>query len=255
MKRLLVLCAALALVPVPAAAQSNNDDFTPLGSRIKRDRQFPTDIVDRWRNETSAVSRSRSRMMMSQFTRCLYKRSKQGSLDLLAITDFGFSTFDQIGLEMQRATRTYGFGDCLNTVAASNNSGVQLRFYPGGLRQWLLQEAYLDRYGDGPSWIRPGYVVGERDFPLSAGRADVRAMLEFADCVVAADPYTADFLFRTSPNSSEEQRAISALNPELGPCLPQGQQISLDSGLLRVLLGEALWHAATNGRAAPGSGQ
>jgi hypothetical protein len=246
----LALVAACSL-GTPAGAQSNNDDYTPLNSRIKRDRQFPTDIVNRWRNETSAVSRARSRAMLGQFSRCIYNRSRQGSVDLLQKTDYGFVQFEQIGLDNDRALRNYGFMDCLSRVASTNGTGVQLRFSAGALRQWLIQEAYFARYEDEPGWVQAGNVIGSRDYPLSAEHAGVRAAMDFADCVVAADPYTADFFFRTAAGSTEEKRAIEALTPALGPCLPQGQQLGLSPYLLRVWLGEGLWQAATHSAPAP----
>lgn len=234
---------AIALA-APLAAQSNNDDYTPLNSRIKRDRQFPTDIVNRWRNETSEVSRRRSRAMMSQFSECMYDRSHEGAFELLERTDYGFVSFEQIDLDNERALRNFGFKNCLTRVANTHGTGVQLRFNAGALRQWLVEQAYLDRYESEPTWVRPGNVVAERSLPMSAENPGVLAALDFADCVVAADPYTTDFFFRTSAGSDEEKRALEALTPLLGPCLPQGQQVQLSPYLLRVWLGEALWHAA-----------
>ena len=51
--------------------------------------------------------------------------------------------------------------------------------------------------------------------------------------------------------SDEEKRALQTLSSALGPCLPQGQQIQLQPSLLRLWLGEALWHAANNSAPAP----
>ena len=45
----LVLGVALAITAAtPAVPQSNNDDYTPLNSRIKRTRQFPLDLRSRF---------------------------------------------------------------------------------------------------------------------------------------------------------------------------------------------------------------
>jgi hypothetical protein len=242
---LILSIVASCAVAAPAGAQSNNDDYTPLNSRIKRQQQFPTEIINRWRTETNAVSRARSKAMLNQFSKCLYNRSHEGSLALLQKTDLGFRDFAQIGLDGERAMRNYGFMDCLGRVANTNGTGVQLRFSATGMRQWLLQEAYFDRYEDAPSWIQPNLVVETRTLPLSERDPSVRAALDFADCVVLSDPYTADFFFRTAAGSDEEKRALEALTPALGPCLPQGQQAGLSPYWLRVWLGEALWHAAT----------
>ena len=247
---ILPLVAACTLA-TDVAAQSNNNDYTPLNSRIRRERQFPTDLHNPWGDQTNAVSRNRSRAMLSQFGKCVYNRSREGSLALLQKTDYGFNAFEQVEMTSDRAMRVYGFQDCLGRVASTNGTGVQLRFSAGGLRQWLLQEAYFDRFPEGPSWLKAGNVVGQRALPLSAGNRGVSDPLDFADCVVATDPFTADFFFRTTNGSDEEKRAIEALTPALGPCLPQGVQVQLSPYLLRLLLGEGLWHAANNSAPAP----
>jgi len=249
--RLMRLAAAVAclalIVPAPAVAQRNDNDFTPLGSRIKRDRQFPLDLPTHFtRNETNAVNRARSKTMMNQFSSCVYKRSKTGSLDLLDKTDFGFVDFDQIKLSNDRAMKVYGFSDCLSRVAEANNSGVALRFNAGALRQWLVQEAYFDHYPEGPAWVKPANVVKARSYVFSEQNAGVHSVMDFADCTVAADPNGADFFFRTPTGAEDEKKALQALMPVLGPCLPAGQQMQVTPQTLRVWLGEALWYAARN---------
>lgn len=241
----LVLAAASTLA-TDVAAQGNDNDYTPLNSRIRREQKYPTEVIARWRNELGPVSRARSRAMMSQFSKCMYNRSREGAVELLGKSDYGLNDFVQLGLERDRAMRAYGFDNCMTRVANTHNSGVLLRFSAGSMRQWLLQEAYFDRYPDGPGWVREGMQAGERTFPLSADNQSVRWAMDFADCVVATDPYTADFLFRTETGSPEEQRALDVLGPLMSPCLPQGQQVQLQIPLVRVWIGEALWHAATN---------
>ncbi len=251
---LVVAMAAACTLAVDVAAQSNSDDFTPLNSRIRRDRQFPTSLHNPWGDQTNEVSRKRNRAMLAQFSKCVYNRSREGSLSLLQRTDYGFNDFAQVGLETDRAVRTYGFRDCLSRVASTHGTGVQLRFSAGGLRQWLLEEAYFARYPEAPTWISAGYVIGPRSYPLSADNPGVSGPMDFADCVIAADPFTADFFYRTAPDSDDEKRAIEALTPALGPCLPQGVQVQLSPYLLRVWLGEGLWHAANNSAPAPAEG-
>ena len=248
---LILSFAAACTLATDVAAQGNNNDYTPLNSRIRRDRQFPTSLNNPWGDQATAVSRKRNREMLSQFSKCVYNRSREGSLALLEQTDYGFATFEQVGLTNDRALRVYGFRDCLSRVASTHNTGVQLRFSAGALRQWLVQEAYFDRYPEGPHWVRGGNMIGQRTFPLSAANPGVSGPLDFTDCVVAADPYTADFFYRTEAGSDDEKRAVEALMPALGPCFPQGQQVQLSPSLLRLWLGESLWHAANNSAPAP----
>ena len=238
----LVLCA-------PVAAQGNDDDFTPLNSRIKRDRQFPTDLAPRFTpGQMTKVNRDRSRAMLGQFSKCLFRRSNEDSLALLEKTDLGFVNFEQIGMTPDVASRHFGFQDCLNRVARTQNSGVYLRFWAGGLRLWLLQEAYFKAFPDSPGWVRPGMTVTARSLPLSDGNPQVLAALDLADCVVAADPYNADYFFRTSEGSEEETAALNALVPAIQPCVPAGVQLQIQPPQMRQWLGEALWHAANNNR-------
>jgi len=246
----IALALALLLGAPPALAQSNDNDFTPLNSRIRRDRQYP--LEPRTRIDRSAISeaaRARSRNMVDQFARCLWNRSHEDGLNLLSNTDLGFVTFAQIGVDNGRLDDFYPISTCLSRVADTQNSSVQLHFTAEAMRRWYLQAAYLDTYPDGPTWVVPGQVAGARNYPLSANNPSVHSSIEFADCVVAHDPDAADYFFRTAANSPEERAAIQQLIPALSPCLPAGQQIELEPFALRVWLGEGLWHAASNSSA------
>ena len=75
--------------------------------------------------------------------------------------------------------------------------------------------------------------------------------MDFADCVVANDPNSADYYFRAPADSDAEKQALQSLSPALGPCLPAGQRVTLQPALLRMWLGEALWHAAAHNAPAP----
>lgn len=260
MIRLLLLTALVVLMAVPSVgltsselrAQSNDNDYTPLNSRIRRDRQFPTlppEQIDR--NRMSSVSRARSRDMVSQFGKCMWDRGNQKGLDLLAMTDFGFRSFEQIGMDYDDAKDVYPIQTCLGRVANSNRSGVHLTYNAESIRRWYLEAAYLDYWPDGPAWAAPGNVVAEREYPLSANYPTIRSAMDFADCVVSHDPVGTDFFYRTAESSDEENAALRAIVPSIGPCLPGGQQMEIEPFAMRVWLGEALWHAANNNSPVP----
>lgn len=253
MKRALAILACLAMaLPAQAFAQSNDDDQTPLNSRIKRGRQYPLQPKTTWQpDQLSKANKQRSKAMMGQFGKCVYRRNKTQALDLLAKTDLGFVSFEQVGLESDKASRLFGFKDCLSRVAESYNSGVVLSWSAPALRRWLVEQAYFDIAPDGPDWAKPGYVVDERKYPLSENYPSIHAALDIADCVVASDPHSADYLFRTEAGSAEEKEALSKIIPVLAPCIPQGQQVQLDPAQFRIWIGEALWHAANNSYPAP----
>lgn len=244
------------LVASPVFAQGNNNDYTPLNSRIRRDRQFPTSPrqeIDRSR--MSAVTRARSRDMVRQFGRCIWDRGNDKGLDLLSRTDFGFRTFEQLGMDYEDAMDNYPISTCLRRVANSNNSGVRLSYNAESIRRWYIEAAYLDTWPDGPSWAVPGNVVGERSYPLSASYPTVHSAMDFADCVVSADPVGTDFFYRTAEGSEEEMAALRAIVPAITPCVPQGQQMDIVPFSMRVWIGEALWHAANNNAPAPAEAQ
>lgn len=254
MKKPFAALASLGLVlAMPIHAQSNDNDNTPLGSRIKRGEQFPDELPPRFvpADKLNSVERERTRTVFDQLGRCLYRRSPPVALDFLDKTDLGFVSFDQIGQAQDKALKIFGFNDCLDRVASANSSGVAVRFAAQNLRQWLIQAAYFDRYQGGPTWLKPGYVVDERQLPLSGGNRGVRMVLDFADCVVAADPNNADYFYRTPPGSPDEHDAVNTLAPSLGPCLPQGQQLQLTPYSLRMWIGEALWQAANHSAPPP----
>ncbi|QZH74658.1 MAG: hypothetical protein JY451_13500 [Erythrobacter sp.] len=254
----LILLASLFVAVEPAAplygsaawAQTNDNDYTPLNSRIRRDRQFPTEPRGVAPAEVSEVTRRRSLDMIDHFAKCIWDRSNEDGLDMLARTDFGFTSFAQIGLTNDDVIDRYPIRTCLSRVASRNNSGVQLRYSADGMRRWYIQAAYLEYYPDGATWVRPGYAVAPREYPLSANNGAVQSAMNLADCIVAGDPYGSDLYFRTQPSSPDQTAALRALVPAIGPCVPAGQDFELDPFAMRVWLGEGLWHASRNSRPA-----
>ena len=259
-RNLVVAIAALGLVsttiatgfaafvlPAPAIAQTNDNDYTPLNSRIRRKREFPLQPPDAFKPAAlTKLNRLRNGQMLDQFSKCVYRRDRTQALDLLGKTDYGFVNFEQVGLENEKAARIFGFKDCLTRVADSYGSSVGLRWNAATLRSWIVREAYFDRFPDGPDWAKPGNVVDERTFPLSQDNPQVQALMDFADCVVAGNPNAADYFFRTPSGAEEESDAIQKLAPSISPCLPNGEQAKINPAALRIWLGEALWFAATN---------
>lgn len=248
MAALVATAPALPWVAGEAFAQSNDNDYTPLNSRIRRERQFPTEpraaSVDP--SELSRFARRRNSNMVDYFARCIWNTSNENGLDLLARTDFGFRNWAQIGIERDEVRDHYPIRNCLRRVANQNFSGVRLSYTAESMRRWYIQAAYLDLYEDGPSWFLPGGELAEREYPLSERNPMVQVAMNLADCVVLGDPHGADLFYRTTPDSDEEFAALQALVPAIGPCIPQGQEFELDPFAMRVWIGEGLWHAANN---------
>lgn len=228
-----------------AAAQVNNDEYTPLGSRIRHERAFPNEPIATFNRQLlTEADRQRSRSMTDMLARCMWDRGNDKGLDLLERTDLGFYQFEQIGIASSDIGRFYPISHCLGRVAERNNSGVTLRFSAPGIRQSYLQAAYFDMYPQSPTWLQPGLEVAERVLPLSGADAGVRAQLDFADCVILADPQGADYLFRTPPGTDIEREALRALVPAFSTCVPEGVQLEINPQAMRIAIGEGLWHAA-----------
>ena len=76
---------------------------------------------------------------------------------------------------------------------------------------------------------------------------------QFALCV--ADEYwpeTRAFV-RAKPGSTAETAALAALSSKMGDCMPPGATLSLNKPLLRVLFGEAAYHALSYEPRIPGA--
>ena len=238
---------ASVLAPAQAHAQSNDNDYTPMNSRIRRDRQFPTEPRSTFApRQLAAVEQQRSRTMTDAFARCLWDRSNEKGRDYIQRSDLGLVSFSQIGLDTDRVLDNYPISTCLSRVARMNNTGVSLRYSADSLRQSYIQAAYMEEYPAGPTWLVPGNSVAERALPLSANDPAVVTILDFADCLISVDAAAADYFYRTAADSEEEGAALQQVMPSLSDCLAVGQTFELSKSQLRIWFGEALWHAANN---------
>lgn len=238
---------ALVLEPAPVLAQTNNNDYTPLGTRIRKSRPFPYEPRSTFQpHVVTDAQRARGRTWVDKLGKCMWNRSNEKALDLLQRTDFGFRSMQQLGLEASDIDKLYPLRTCMSQVAANAGSGMMVRYSASGLRSLYLQAAYFDSYKAAPTWIKPGYVIAERDYPLSQADESVQAAMDLADCVVAEDPQGADYFYRTAESSAEEKAAIQNLLQPLSECIPAGAEVQLDRSAFRLWIGEGLWHAANN---------
>jgi hypothetical protein len=82
-------------------------------------------------------------------------------------------------------------------------------------------------------------VIGELD---AKGKASL-AGLDFAQCVVAASPQGVKALLNTNPTWDLQDKELEQLGPYLGPCLPNGAQVSFSKLVMRGLLAEAAYRS------------
>ncbi|MBC7986247.1 MAG: hypothetical protein H7X93_06195 [Sphingomonadaceae bacterium] len=125
------------------------------------------------------------------------------------------------------------------------------------MRGNLAQALYVARF---PDAAPP--VISEAQpttIPVEVYNARVAAAVDpqseviriFGDCVAAADPMRVDTLVRSDVGSPEENSAINALGPVMGPCLWNGQSIEFSSESLRAALGDGLYRKAFGAPSAP----
>jgi hypothetical protein len=87
-----------------------------------------------------------------------------------------------------------------------------------------------------------GWALASSAVPGEGNGAVSLALRRFGDCIVRAEPDAARDLIVSAPQSSAEESAIAALTPALGPCLAAGQQLRIDRGDLRLVVGEPIYH-------------
>jgi len=116
----------------------------------------------------------------------------------------------------------------------------------GGLRNLLLESAYLDAVKSAPQPAvddkgEPTAGV-TRNFPTTTDALpSVKMFAALADCTAAKNPAAADAVVRSRAGLSDEKDAAVALAPTIGSCMPAGQNISLTQASIRTLAAEGLW--------------
>lgn len=121
----------------------------------------------------------------------------------------------------------------------------QMAFQPIILRGALFTELYRRRHkavARGQTWTLPvvpfnDHLAIDADDPSPV----TTAVLAFAACIVAKDPIHAKAIMLASTTSSAQDAAITALKPSLGPCLPEGQTITLSKSILEGAIGEIMY--------------
>jgi hypothetical protein len=96
------------------------------------------------------------------------------------------------------------------------------------------------------------------ELTIMRDRAMARSYLwQFGECVVRTDPSRAFALLKTAPVTPEENGAFAGLQPALGQCVVEGQQVELNKALLRGTVALAYYRLARQQRASAltGAGQ
>lgn len=210
--KIVIAIIALTLCAVPAAAQRE----TETGTRFTRPK--PAKIPD----NTSLSEAERGRVALAGFANCLIERNPR-KVDTV-LNSSGSNSFTQ--MEMN---------ECLR-------SG-QMRFEDSLLRGALYSKLYRRHYAA----VVPDLPERPIDFSLNLpSGADGRvAILMFADCLARNDLENARLFILSAGGSVAEKNAFAALRPFIGPCVPQGQTVTLSRSAIGSALAEVLYRQAT----------
>ena len=219
----LALITAALMVPVASPALAQRQVEMDTGSSI------PVPRRARISDAPGLSDQVRARKALADFARCTVDRKAQQVAAIAAqpadkLTDTQFFKIAD--------------DECLM-------SG-QMRMKPITMRAAIFVELYRRRdqaERRGSSWSLPAVAFDERA-PVDAADAE-RALqvglLSFARCVVGRDPKTAKAVVLGPTASKEQDAAFAALAPNLGQCLPSGQNIKLSKPILEGALGEVLY--------------
>ena len=72
-------------------------------------------------------------------------------------------------------------------------------------------------------------------------------LLDFASCVVRKDTDNALAFIYSQAGEAESDAALQALIPELGPCIPEGQDLQFSESILRAYFSEAFYWESRKG--------
>lgn len=227
----IAMSVSLAMA-APASAQM--DPAAPTGTRIKQ--------------KAEAVDSDLARKIQRKFAQCVYRSRTENAERLLRSSDYlniDADAFDQSWDELQRSLR---MESCLEK-ASGRFRGLGMTYSLAGLRAMLTEAAYLDNY-DRPLVITEGdeEILTTRSFVEAEDINSTKILAGFADCVVYSAPVEADALVRAEPGSEEENAAIQAIIPHLGPCMPNGNEISLSVASVRSIVADGLWARHAYGR-------
>lgn len=206
--RLLLAALSLLVAAAPVSAQREAD----TGTRFTRPK--PAEIPD----NPSLTPAERGRVALAQFAGCLFEKGPAKSVAVLNSKDT--VRFSQ--LEMN---------ECLRSGS--------LRFDDSLLRGALFAELYRRDYAD----HEPKLSDGPFDFAstLADDNQARVGLLMFADCVARQDLKNARLFMLSRGGSTDEKNSFAALRPIIGPCVPQGQTVTLTKTAIGSALAEAIY--------------
>ena len=222
----LSLCAVSAIMPISQAIAQNQDNDYGGGSRLGPRRA-----------QINQSGTDAARVVLQDFAQCLYARRPSSAERFMALP------VDTKEYASAKKTLFDTLGDsCIEGDGS-------LQFSPSLLRGALFEAAYRKKFAS----QAPVAFVAEAEVSVAANYArpyseDARKQIilqDFAMCVVKAAPSGARLLILTSPGTSRESIALTAISGHLGPCLTKDQKVELSKPSLRGIMAEALYRMST----------
>jgi hypothetical protein len=115
------------------------------------------------------------------------------------------------------------------------------------LRTALFDRFYHSQFKSFPATDAQGlptlnYALGAE---VSGYAQTQAAALQFADCVIRADPHLSHELLSTEIDTAPETVAFKKVIPLLGPCLTSGAKFEISKSILRGFIAESLYKIRT----------
>ncbi|HEY1124948.1 MAG TPA: hypothetical protein VGE65_04895 [Sphingobium sp.] len=210
------------------AAIAQGDKYTPTGSRVGR--PAPADVPD----NVSLADATKARLMVYQFADCSIRTNKK--------TAQAYMSAKAESQASSKAMNALVSEECL--------WNADLRMPVPLLRGAIFRAAYYRDFEKAELKL-PEKGVDFQTFvedPTSPNVARYLVTLDFADCVVRADPSGVRTYVMAEPDSKAETAALAAIQPKLGPCFPANAKMTVNRSNLSAMLAEALYREIEAGR-------
>ena len=215
----LVVGVALAslCVAAPASAQ-------PSSSRIDQNRGAVSSVSKR--DPQSAIRATNA------FGQCIAQRDH---IRVRRALELPLASNEQLSI-LRKSIDT--FDECLGSSREFDTLTLPPLLFAGAAAEWFVS---VNR-----ERIDLTSLAGMTDEALD--KTDYKPRTDLEDvglCLVRRNPANALALVLTRPTSQEESAAVKAMIPDIGPCMPAGQEVQLNVPNLRAITAYAIYRAAS----------
>ena len=128
----------------------------------------------------------------------------------------------------------------------------QLALPPLILRGAIFEALYSAEFGRDfaadLSKTPPFDYAGRYDRPLSDFASTALGLAAAADCAARSDPAAARLMVKSSPDSPDEDLAMSVVANKLGACIPKGESFRFSRSMVRAALAEVVYRLSQQSR-------